>query len=437
MWKVFSSNKLDKNQKMISMLFALMPLLLITGSFLSDLGLSIISIYFFFIIKKLEIKNNNLIKFFFIFYFLFLINSLSFDYYLSSIKSFFFYFRFLLFILVMIYLIKLEKYILNDFFKIMIFSLIIILVSGFYEYYEIRNEYFHRLSKATEDFITIKNTTSQRVSGIFNNEKIMGGFLLKIFSLYITIFLFLNKNISSTKNFILILLSTSLIGMGIFISGDRAPIILFCFQLFLFFCFIKKNRAKLFLIGIIIFSILCLLTFKDRILKERLIYVTVNDIYKEDNDKKKYNFLSKAYEGHFKAAILIFKDNPILGSGIKGFRHQCIKLKENLKYKDSIVCTTHPHNIFLHILAETGILGILIYLSIFFYLILKLLKIYFKKKENWDDIILKVSIINLIVALWPFTTSGSFFNNYNSIFFSLLFLFFIIFNKKVVSTQLK
>ena len=74
MWKVFSSNKLDKNQMMISMLFALMPLLLITGSFLSDLGLSIISIYFFFIIKKLEIKNNKLIKFFFIFYFLILIN---------------------------------------------------------------------------------------------------------------------------------------------------------------------------------------------------------------------------------------------------------------------------------------------------------------------------------------------------------------------------
>ena len=63
--------------------------------------------------------------------------------------------------------------------------------------------------------------------------------------------------------------------------------------------------------------------------------------------------------------------------------------------------------------------------------------LYFKKKESWDDIILKVSIINLIIALWPFTTSGSFFNNYNSIFYSLLFLFFFIFNKKVVSPQLK
>ena len=95
-----------------------MPVLLITGPFLSDLALSIIAIYYFFNLKviKLPIKNTFTILFF-LFYFVVLLNSFNFDYYLISLKSFLFYFRFFLFILVMVYLINLEEKIINDFLK--------------------------------------------------------------------------------------------------------------------------------------------------------------------------------------------------------------------------------------------------------------------------------------------------------------------------------
>ena len=89
MFFISKSNHLNIHQKFISFLFILMPVLLITGPFLSDLALSIIAIYYFFNLKviKLPIKNTFTILFF-LFYFVVLLNSFNFDYYLISLKSF-------------------------------------------------------------------------------------------------------------------------------------------------------------------------------------------------------------------------------------------------------------------------------------------------------------------------------------------------------------
>ena len=49
----------------------------------------------------------------------------------------------------------------------------------------------------------------------------------------------------------------------------------------------------------------------------------------------------------------MFLDNKILGVGVKNFRNFC-----NVeKYKVDRSCTTHPHNTYIQILAETGIIG--------------------------------------------------------------------------------
>ena len=71
------------------------------------------------------------------------------------------------------------------------------------------------------------------------------------------------------------------------------------------------------------------------------------------NNKINLNLFSIGHQGHFKAAYLIFKDNPIFGVGIKNFRYECQKSQ----YKYAYSCTTHPHNTYLQLLAETGIIG--------------------------------------------------------------------------------
>ena len=70
----------------------------------------------------------------------------------------------------------------------------------------------------------------------------------------------------------------------------------------------------------------------------------------------------------------------------------------------------------MQLLSETGILGTLIAIIIFFNLFFK---IFIKEnlKENRRSIPLNIVYITLFVTFWPLTTSGSIFNNYNSVFY--------------------
>ena len=98
-------------------------------------------------------------------------------------------------------------------------------------------------------------------------------------------------------------------------------------------------------------------------------------------------------------------------------------------------CNTHPHNFYIQILAEIGLIGFFFIFGIFtylFYLLLKnLLYKYFKKKNLFSDSELCI-LIGLFMALWPLTTNGNFFNNWINLisFYQLGFLFYF-FNIKI------
>ena len=68
----------------------------------------------------------------------------------------------------MVYLINLEEKIINDFLKITLLSIAIVFFFGFYQYIEIRIQYFNEISDIDNitKLIEIKNTTQQRISGI-------------------------------------------------------------------------------------------------------------------------------------------------------------------------------------------------------------------------------------------------------------------------------
>ena len=76
------------------------------------------------------------------------------------------------------------------------------------------------------------------------------------------------------------------------------------------------------------------------------------------------------------------------------------------------MCSTHPHNTMMQILAETGFLGFIFYLIGFFFIFLKIFQ--FRKKYNNDPRIfcfLSCSVA-IIINLFPFLPNGDFFNNW-------------------------
>ena len=98
----------------------------------------------------------------------------------------------------------------------------------------------------------------------------------------------------------------------------------------------------------------------------------------------------------------------------------------NVKFNDiepiNYGCATHPHNIFLEIFAEMGVVGT----SIFLFLISYIIKISIKN-NNYN---IKALILSYIFILFfPIQTTGSFFSTFNGIFYYICLSVVLYMNK--------
>ena len=151
---------------------------------------------------------------------------------------------------------------------------------------------------------------------------------------------------------------------------------------------------------------------KHRVINETLL----------NSDKAKYVF-SKVHHAHYLTAINIFLEKPLLGSGAKTFRYICDEDKYKVdRFKKpfnfwQFSCSTHPHNLYMQLLSETGIIGFTFLMCFFIYIIVNLFK---KLPKSITETYYKKSIyICLFVNFFPFAPSGNFFNNYVSMIYIL------------------
>ena len=108
------------------------------------------------------------------------------------------------------------------------------------------------------------------------------------------------------------------------------------------------------------------------------------------------------------------------------------KTHENNTFKYG--CANHPHNIYLQLLSETGIIGtipIIIFLFYIVYLFLKIILLKIKKIKNEFNDVKICMLTSVLIALWPLIPTGSFFNNWLSVinFLSLSFFIFFLYKK--------
>ena len=144
-------------------------------------------------------------------------------------------------------------------------------------------------------------------------------------------------------------------------------------------------------------------------------FVEEYDANLNNNKKNRISYLNSGWGAHILTAVEIWKDYPIYGGGLKSFRKLCAHEKyekiQSLNFKNR--CATHPHQIYFEILSETGIIGFFSLLIIFFIILKRMVKILILNKKNFSMII--VLFIPIFIKLWPLTTTGSFFSNYNLI----------------------
>ena len=169
---------------------------------------------------------------------------------------------------------------------------------------------------------------------------------------------------------------------------------------------------------------------RERVIGHTVTQITNNEVIYDnegnliERDKDKFVYLSIHHDAHARTAIDIFLDKPLIGYGPKSFRNICKEFEYN-----QFSCTTHPHNIYLQLLSETGLIG-LFFLVIVIFNLFKFLRGDVIKK---DKLSFQILSIYLIIHLIPFLPSGNIFNNfYNIKLFMIIgfYLYFIEYNKK-------
>jgi len=413
------------NTNLINLIVASIIPFLIWGPFFPDLIVSVSALYFLFYIfknKEFHFFNNKPLIIFFIFciYCILLSIFVAKDTILSF-ESSLFYFRIGVFSCFIWYLIDKDKSILTFFYYALILCFSALAIDGYIQY-------------LTGINLTGFKISGSRVSSFFGDELIMGSYLSRLFPLLFALFLVKKKQ---KYEIYFIGLLFILVDVLIFMSGERSAFFFLNLSTVFIIILIKeyqKFRLVTFIIAIICVVILSLNSSK---LNERMFKGPVEDMGLVKSSKETVIF-SKAHDSLIRTAYNMFKDQPIFGHGPKMFREIC----KDEKYATGITpCMTHPHNFYIQLLAETGIIGFLFLFSALVYVIFTALRqfksIVLRQKRPLSDY--QVCLLaGILITVWPLTTNGNFFNNWLMITYSLPVGFYLqsIYSKKIIKKDL-
>lgn len=426
----FFLNFKKKINNILLIFFLLIPVALITGSFLPDLFLTLSStILIILLIRNDELKLFNK-KFFFYFlllYSLFIFSSLTSLNIKLSIQSSIFYIRFIIFIFVTIYLIKKNKNLFNYLFYILIIIYSILFLDTLFQFFNGKNIIG----------LYYPQETNFRNTSFFGDRGILGSYIVRLLPLLLALIsIKFNKNLYYKNYFIISYIFLS--GTIILLSGERTSLFLFCLFILLTFIFVTDLRKPIFLSFLIfvLFSFFALSSSEK--LYSRIIKQPLNQIFEFNKtteesiqkNKKQFTIFSNIYESHYKIALKMFKEKPIFGHGPKMFRDYCNR-PEN--YLSEGGCTTHPHNVLLQLLSETGFITTSFVYFFYCYIIFALIRnLFLRSKEKISQPQLFLMIL-IVVNLFPFSPSGNFFNNWlNVVYYYPLGIFFSLTLRKKI-----
>ena len=188
------------------------------------------------------------------------------------------------------------------------------------------------------------------------------------------------------------------------------------------------------------------------VIKKKYISFFSNSIYiakilknEIKNDFKESDVLNTLGSGHgviFSSALDTWLEKPVLGRGIKSFGITCranqfifipskegppdpISIPTEYGGKKNRSCAPHPHNYYLEILNDTGLVGLI--LLIVFIIFISVKNINFYRGKNFEyKIINYILILTLLTEFIPLRSSGSFFSTGNASF--IFFLMGMIIN---------
>ena len=117
---------------------------------------------------------------------------------------------------------------------------------------------------------------------------------------------------------------------------------------------------------------------------------------------------------------MLFSSSRNSSCSIKYFSCEC---SEKDEYKISFEsCSNHPHNNYIQVLSEMGIIGFIFLIYVIFIFSFQISKYlyykYYKKIYIFSDFQLAL-LSAILISIWPIAPTGDFFNNWLSVIYFL------------------
>ena len=402
------------NYKIIFLIVALIIPFLIWGPFFPDLIVSISSLLFiYYVIKNKEYKffKNTPLKVFFIFCGYCIFCSLFSKDILLSLQSSLFYFRIGIFACVIWYLIDKDVSIIKYFYYTLSICFLVLIFDSFFQYI---------FEKNIVGLPIIGGIHSGRISSFFGDELIMGSYLSRLLPLWLAFHIIKKKKKFDDYFIFLILVST---GIAIFLSGERTAFFFYGMTIIVSAVLIKSFQ-KLIIISLLTSSVIMgIIAISNPTIQERMIskFFSIIDL----NEKHKKFSFSNSHDAIYITAYKMFKEKPLIGHGPKMFR---VMNSDPKYYINKASLHPHPHNFYIQLLAETGIIGFSFLFSFLFYIFYcfyrQIKSIIFKQKKYLTEYQVCL-VIGMLITVWPFSPNGNFFNNWLAIVYSFPIGFYL------------
>ena len=385
----------------------------VTGIFLPNI------IYFFFItinvlfnLKKIQniiLSYRKISSLFILFNILILLSSLSSTNIIHSLESSALYFTLIIYVSSIVVLFKDNKFYRTLFY-----------LSGITVFFIISLDALFELIYGFNFFGNY--AFDGRLAGLFGDRWVIGRYI--VFFLPILFCLYLMESDSFNKFIRYLSIFTFFISIFVvFFSGERAAFLSMIFYLSLLLIYIlNKLSYKIILTFFIIFLTMIVSPFMFQDTSQRL----------QDNFIKyltNFDINQNQYLAMYTSGYKIFSDNFILGSGPNNFRFIC---SDEQYYESKYSCSTHPHNIPIQLLSETGIFGFLLVYTTFIYFLYKSIQLIKSRVFNKNYLAIFSLQSSIIIYLWPLMVSGNFFLSWYSYIFYLpigIYLMYIENNK--------
>tara|TARA_Y100000816_G_scaffold39172_1_gene24674 strand:+ start:6202 stop:7521 length:1320 start_codon:yes stop_codon:yes gene_type:complete len=407
----------------ISLLLALFPFSFIAGNMIININLAllIISSIILFKLDIFKIKFFLLDKFLISYFFLIILTALVNDYYFFSekmswkgyfstvVKSIFFL-KYLLLYLVLRFLTERKVIKFKLFFILCSAAAIFVSLDIFYQFF---------YGKDIFGFVG----QNRKLSGPFGDEFIAGGFIQRysLFAFFLLPIFFSNHKLNKYNKYFIPILFIIFFS-ALIMTGNRMPTIVFLFSVTLILIFQKQTR-KFLIPFVIIFSLIFSILFKSNITVRNnflSFYAEISKMTQLVADKDFFNKNSNWYLKEFSSFYHTWLINKYIGGGIKNFRYYC-HVRPQIVKDPNFVCNMHPHNYYLEILTETGVIGFTLVIIIFLYILyLSFIKKYFLNSNLKNNNLIIPFIFIFLAEIFPLKSTGSFFTTGNSTYLFLL-----------------